>query len=55
MGCKEDVSPAPIDETHLQAAAKLDRRFIDVHDARFASHAGAATLQTSQFVVVLRP
>lgn len=55
MGCKEEVAPVGVDEAHLEAAAKLDPRFTDVHDARAAPHAMAATLQTSQFVVVLRP
>jgi len=55
MACKADVEPVAVPEAHLDAACKLDARFTDVHDAAVAQHAIAATLVTSQFLVVLAP
>jgi len=55
MGCREEVAPVAIPDAHLEAAASLDARFTDVHDAALEPHAIAATLASSQFVVVLGP
>jgi len=55
MGCKAEIDPVAVPEAHLEAATQLDARFTDVHDAAIAPHAYAATLETSQYVVVLEP
>jgi hypothetical protein len=55
MGCKELVARSNIQPGHLYQAEHLDPRFGDVYDAKTEAHAVAATLTTSQFLVVLQP